>query len=82
MNVDVIHWGQIAAAVTAILGLGGLLVKYTILKPLKLYIDHATRPIQPDANGGKSLPDLVEHVAELRGMLQSHLDSHHHRPGA
>lgn len=77
MDIDVIHWGQIAAALTAILGLGGLLVKYTILKPLKIYIEAMTRPIQPDANGGKSLPDLIDQVAELRGMLKQHMDTHH-----
>lgn len=77
IDIDVIHWGQIAAALTAILGLGGLLVKYTIIKPLKLYIETMTRPIQPDANGGKSLPDLIDQVAELRGMLKQHMDTHH-----
>lgn len=73
----IIHAGQVAGAVTAILMLLGLVIKWAIIKPIKSYIDQATYPIQPTANGGYSLPDVVKAVHELRGMIQGHLDNHH-----
>jgi hypothetical protein len=48
---------QYAAAISTILILGGILVKWGIVVPIKAYIDHATYPISPNSNGGKSLPD-------------------------
>jgi len=51
--------GQYAAAITAILALFGIVVKWGILKPIKNYIDQATSPIHPNANGGRSLPDVI-----------------------
>jgi hypothetical protein len=35
-----------------------------------------TRPIQPNANGGKSLPDLVEKVNDLKDLLNQHIKDH------
>lgn len=68
--------GQYAAALIAILTLFGLVVKWVILKPIKTYIDHATYPIQPNSNGGKSLPDLIDTVDEVKTMLTRHLLEH------
>lgn len=68
--------GQYAAALLAILTLGGMLVKWGIVKPIKQYIDHATYPIQPNSNGGKSLPDLIETVDEIKDMIHGHLEDH------
>jgi hypothetical protein len=68
--------GQYAAALIAILTLGGMLVKWGIVKPIKQYIDHATYPIQPGANGGKSLPDLINTVDEIKTLVNSHLEDH------
>lgn len=76
MDLDVIHWGQVAAALGAILTVGGMLVKWTIVKPIKMYIDQMTYPIQPSANGGNSLPDLVKSVAEVKDLIVSHLAHH------
>ena len=47
--------GQLSASLIAILTLGGMLVKWGIVKPIKAYIDQMTYAIQPDSNGGKSL---------------------------
>ena len=68
--------GQVAGALIAILTLGGILVKYGIVKPIKLYIDQMTYPIQPHANGGRSLPDLVNSVDDLKYMIMSHIKDH------
>lgn len=68
--------GQYAAALIAILTLAGMLVKWGIVKPIKAYIDQATYPIHPNANGGKSLPDLIETVNEIKTLVNSHLQDH------
>jgi len=73
---QVIMLGQVAGALIAILTLGGILVKYGIVKPIKLYIDQMTYPIQPHANGGRSLPDLVNSVDDLKYMIMSHIKDH------
>jgi hypothetical protein len=68
--------GQAATAIIAILSLGGLLVKYTIVKPIKLYIEKMTYAIQPHSNGGKSLPDLIDKVDDIKNLLNEHLKNH------
>jgi hypothetical protein len=71
---------QIAAALIAILSLGGILVKWAIVKPIKAYIDTMTYAIQPYANGGKSLPDLINKVDNLHLVVQNHIDTRHDTP--
>lgn len=68
--------GQSATAIIAILTLGGLLVKYTIVKPIKLYIEKMTYAIQPHSNGGKSLPDLINKVDDIKTLLNEHIKNH------
>jgi hypothetical protein len=58
--------GQYAAALLTILTLLGVFIKWAILKPIKLYIDQATAQIAPNANGGRSLNDLVDKVDDLK----------------
>jgi hypothetical protein len=72
--------GQISGALIAILTLGGMLVKYGIVKPIKAYIDQMTYAIQPHANGGKSLPDLIRKVDALHLVVQNHIDTRHDTP--
>ena len=71
-----IEVGQAAASLVAVATLFGLFIKWAIVKPIKLYIDQMTWPIQPHANGGKSLPDLVETVDDLKTMLIAHIAHH------
>ena len=75
-GVSLIELGQAAAALIAILSLIGLFVKWALIKPIKTYIDIATYPIHPNANGGKSLPDLVNSVNDLKYLVMSHLAEH------
>jgi hypothetical protein len=78
--VAAVNWllmaGQAATAIIAILSLGGLLVKYAIVKPIKAYIDTMTYAIQPNSNGGKSLPDLIDKVDDIRTLLNEHIKNH------
>ena len=71
-----IEVGQAAASLVAVATLFGLFIKWAIVKPIKLYIDQMTWPIQPHANGGKSLPDLVDTVDDLKTMLIAHIAHH------
>jgi hypothetical protein len=73
---EILVAGQVAGALIAILTLGGMLVKYGIVKPIKAYIDQMTYAIQPHANGGKSLPDLINKVDDLKVMLDKHIKEH------
>jgi hypothetical protein len=68
--------GQAAGSMIAILTLFGMIVKWGIVKPIKSYIDQMTRPIQPNANGGKSLPDVIEKVNDLKDLLAEHIRDH------
>ena len=71
-----IDLGAAAGALIAILTLGGIVVKWGIVKPIKAYIDKMTWPIQPHANGGRSLPDLVNSVDDLKYLLMAHIKDH------
>lgn len=73
---QVIIYGQIAGALVAILTLFGLIITWAVVKPIKAYIDKMTWPIQPHANGGKSLPDLVNTVDDLKYLLMTHITDH------
>jgi hypothetical protein len=67
---------QIAAAIMTIAGCVGMFVKWAVVKPIKLYIDQATAQIAPNANGGRSLNDLVTKVDDLKTMLNTHIKEH------
>jgi len=63
--MNIILAGQYAAALLAILGVSGVILKWAIVKPIKTYIDIATYQIHPDANGGRSLADISKTVARI-----------------
>jgi len=73
---NLITIGQASGAMIAILTLGGMLVKWAIVKPIKSYIDKMTWPIQPHANGGRSLPDLNNKIDDLKELLTAHIKDH------
>ena len=67
--MGLIQLGQYAGAITAIALLVGMFIKWAIVKPIKLYIDQATYPIAPHANGGKSLPDIAKTVNRIESKI-------------
>ena len=67
---------QYAAALMTIAGFVGMFVKWAVVKPIKLYIDQATAQIAPNANGGRSLNDLVTKVDDLKEMVKDHINNH------
>jgi hypothetical protein len=74
--MDLLLVGQYAAAIITISTLVGMFIKWAVVKPIKLYIDQATAQIAPDANGGRSLNDLVDKVDDLKTMLLRHITYH------
>jgi uncharacterized oligopeptide transporter (OPT) family protein len=68
--------GQYAGALIAIFTLLGMFIKWVVVKPIKSYIDTATAQIAPNANGGRSLNDLVTKVDDLKTMLNKHIENH------
>jgi hypothetical protein len=67
---------QVAAAVMTIAAAVGMFVKWAVVKPIKIYIDQATAQIAPNANGGRSLNDLVTKVDDLKDMVKEHIKNH------
>jgi len=51
--------GQGAGAILTIITLSVLIIKWLVVRPIKNYIDVATYPISPNANGGESLGDIA-----------------------
>ena len=68
--MGLIEIGQYAGALTAIAILVGMAIKWGIVKPIKAYIDLATYPISPTANGGKSLPDIANTVNRIESQVK------------
>jgi len=75
-GVSLIELGQAAAAILTIVTLLGLFIKWAIVKPIKIYIDHATAQIAPNANGGYSLTDANNALARIETRLEAHILSH------
>lgn len=67
--MGILELGQYAAALSAIAVLLGMFIKWAIVKPIKTYIDTATYPISPTANGGKSLPDIANTVNRIESRM-------------
>ena len=67
--MGILELGQYAAALTAIAVLLGMFIKWAIVKPIKIYIDQATYPIHPEANGGRALPDIANTVNRIESRL-------------
>lgn len=64
--MSVLTLGQYATATIAILTLVGLIFRFLVLIPMKAYIKELTYPIQPHANGGKSLPDVALGIEAIK----------------
>ena len=70
MTNAIIMAGQVAGALSAIGAVVYVIVKYVVVKPIQNYIDKATYPISPTANGGKSLPDVIRAIKRVEVKLE------------
>ena len=62
--------------VSLAIGILTVLGKLFIVIPLKSYIKELTHPIQPSANGGRSLPDIARTVDRIEKRLDEHITLH------
>jgi hypothetical protein len=58
------------------IGILTVLGKLLIVTPIKNYIKEQTYPIQPTANGGRSLPDIARTVDRIEQRLDEHITLH------
>jgi hypothetical protein len=58
------------------IGILTVLGKFFIVIPLKNFIKEQTHPIQPTANGGRSLPDVARAVDRIEKRLDEHITLH------
>jgi hypothetical protein len=58
------------------IGILTILGKLFIVTPIKNYIKEQTYPIQPSANGGRSLPDIARTVDRIEKRLDEHITLH------
>lgn len=63
-------------ATSLILGIISILGKWLIVNPLKRFIKDQTYPIQPNSNGGRSLPDIARAVDRIEKRLDEHINFH------
>jgi hypothetical protein len=64
------------SVVSLSLGIIAMLGKWLIVNPLKKFIKDQTYPIQPSANGGRSLPDIARTVDRIEKRLDEHITLH------
>ena len=64
------------SVVSLSLGIIAMLGKWLIVSPLKRFIKDQTYPIQPSANGGRSLPDIARTVDRIEKRLDEHITLH------
>jgi hypothetical protein len=69
MSLEVI--AQVLTATLAGLGVLGVILRVLVLLPLKAFIKEQTYPIQPTANGGRSLPDVALGIEAIKLRLDS-----------
>ena len=68
MAQTVAQWvGITVGGLTIVTTLG----RWFIVQPLKRFIKDQTHPIQPDANGGKSLPDVAVTLARVETKIDN-----------
>ena len=69
MSLD--NLAQVSTVILAGLGVLGVLFRVLVLLPLKSFIKEQTYPIQPTANGGRSLPDVALGIEAIKLRLDS-----------
>jgi hypothetical protein len=71
--MTVVEW---LTAVSLLIGISSVAIKIFFINPLKAFIKEQTYPIQPTANGGRSLPDVAASVRRIEDRLNEHIDFH------
>jgi len=67
---------EVVGVIASSLAIVSVLGKWLVLNPLKHFIKEQTYPIQPTANGGRSLPDIAKAVDRIEKRLDEHINLH------
>lgn len=67
---------EMAVTVLSVLSILTILGRVLFLNPLKSFIKEQTYPIQPNANGGRSLADVARTVDRIEKRLDVHIEQH------
>lgn len=67
---------EVVGVIASSLAIVSVLGKWLVLNPLKHFIKEQTYPIQPTANGGRSLPDIARVVDRIEKRLDEHINLH------
>lgn len=62
---------DILSSVSTSLAIVAILGRWLVVAPLKNFIREQTYPIQANANGGKSLPDIAKTTIEIKACVES-----------
>ena len=71
--MSLIEW---LTVVSLSIGIIAALGKFLIVTPIKNYIKEQTYPLQPHANGGRSVPDIARSVNRIEQRLDEHINLH------
>lgn len=67
---------SVLASIVSCLTIITIVGRVLILNPLKSFIREQTYPIQPNANGGRSLADVVRTLDRIEKRLDTHIEQH------
>jgi F0F1-type ATP synthase membrane subunit b/b' len=67
---------DLLATIVSFLTILTIVGRYFILNPLKSFIKEQTYPIQPNANGGRSLADVARTLDKIENKLDQHIQQH------
>jgi len=65
------NWAAVVAIAVGCTTLLGVVGQWVVVRPMKAWIKDLTYPIQPNANGGKSLPDVAVTVTRIETKIDN-----------
>lgn len=71
--MTLIEW---LTAISLGIGIVTVLLRIFFVIPIKNFIKEQTYPLQPYANGGRSVPDIAQTVNRIEDRLNEHIDFH------
>ena len=65
------NWAAVVGIAVGCTTLLGVVGQWVVVRPMKAWIKEMTYPIQPNANGGKSLPDVATAVTRIETKMNN-----------
>jgi hypothetical protein len=74
--MEIQNLASLVSIIATVLGIATVVGRWLVVIPLKNFIKEQTYPIQPTANGGRSLPDIARSVDRIEKALDEHIQYH------